>query len=152
MQSYYPSGKPEEEPPLLVANWMHASCENRTIEVLDDHLSLLQSAVSPKRSLRLERRSKPRYKHPFPARIWVVDIDDHVFCLECNVDNMSSTGLLLRAPLRVKISTDISLVVRVLDGSVGNVNAGITGTVVRDELYSDGSRGIAIKILKHCLL
>jgi hypothetical protein len=131
---------------------MQASCEKRTIEVLDDHLSLLQPGVSPRRSLRLERRSKPRYTHPFPARVWVFDIDDRVFCLECDVDNMSSTGLLLRAPLKLKISADISLVVRVLDGSVGNVNAGIKGTVVRDERYSDGSRGIAVKILKHCLL
>jgi hypothetical protein len=82
----------------------------------------------------------------------VVDIEDQVFCLDCHVDNMSSTGLLLKAPLKLRISADISLVVRVLDGSVGNVNAGITGTVIRDQIYPDGSRGIAIKILKHCLL
>ena len=85
-------------------------------------------------------------------QLHIEDLREGLRVLDISEQRMSSTGLLLRAPLRVKISTDISLVVRVLDGSVGNVNAGITGTVVRDELYSDGSRGSAIKILKHCLL
>jgi hypothetical protein len=152
MRTYYPYGKPREIAHCWWLNWMQASCEKRTIEVLDDHLRLLEPSVSPRRSLRLERRSKPRYNYSFPARVWVVDIEDQVFCLDCHVDNMSSTGLLLKAPLKLRISADISLVVRVLDGSVGNVNAGITGTVIRDQIYPDGSRGIAIKILKHCLL
>ena len=62
---------------------------------------------------------------------------------------MSATGLYLRLPRRMKFSSTISLVVRLLNGPVEGMVAAIKGTVMRDELKSDGHRGIGIRIVEH---
>jgi hypothetical protein len=49
----------------------------------------------------------------------------------------------------MKFSSTISLVVRLLNGPVEGMVAAIKGTVMRDDLKSDGYRGIGIRIVEH---
>jgi hypothetical protein len=49
----------------------------------------------------------------------------------------------------MKFSSSISLVVRLLNGPVEGMVAAIKGTVMREELKSDGHRGIGIRITQH---
>lgn len=123
-------------------------CEQRANFILDCHLRTSSPAFRT-RNTRLERRSKPRSDDLLPARVWGVDIDDQPFSLDCHLDNMSASGLYLRLPRRMKFSSSISLVVRLLNGPVEGMVAAIKGTVTREELESDGHRGIGIRIVEH---
>ena len=123
-------------------------CEQRANFVLDCHLRTSNASFRA-RSTRLERRSKPRSHDLLPARVWGVDIDDQPFSLDCHLDNMSASGLYLRLPRRMKFSSSISLIVRLLNGPVEGMVAAIKGTVMREELKSDGHRGIGIRIVEH---
>jgi hypothetical protein len=49
----------------------------------------------------------------------------------------------------MKFSSSISLVVRLLTGPDEGMVAAIKGTVMREELNSDGHRGIGIRITEH---
>jgi hypothetical protein len=126
-------------------------CEQRATYVLDCHLSLPNTAFHTQRGP-VERRSKPRSNDMLPARVWAVDIDDQPFSLDCHLDNISASGLFLRLPRRMKSSSSISLVVRLLTGPDDGMVAAIKGTVMREELESDGHRGIGIRITEHKFL
>ena len=90
-------------------------CEQRANYILDCHLRLPNATFRTQREL-VERRSKPRSDDMLPARVWGVDIDDQPFSLDCHLDNISASGLFLRLPRRMKFSSSISLVVRLLTG------------------------------------
>jgi Tfp pilus assembly protein PilZ len=126
-------------------------CEQRANYILDCHLRL-PSAPFRARPEPVERRSKPRSNDVLPARVWGVDIDDQPFSYDCHLDNISASGLFLRLPRRMKFSSSISLVVRLLNGPVDGTVAAIKGTVMREELKSDGHRGIGIRITEHKFL
>ena len=124
---------------------MFAICEQRATEVLDGHLYLLDPAVVlTKRSKRYERRGKQRLTDSLPARVWAIDIDGEVLSLDCRMQNISGSGVYLSMSQRLKLYSEISLVVRLLNGS--GMFAAIRGKVLRDDLLSDGSRGIAVGI------
>jgi Tfp pilus assembly protein PilZ len=123
-------------------------CEQRANYILDCHLRLPNTALRT-RPETVERRSKPRSNDVLPARVWGVDIDDQPFSYDCHLDNISASGLFLRLPRRMKFSSSISLVVRLLNGPIEGAVAAITGTVMREELKSDGHRGIGIRITEH---
>jgi hypothetical protein len=96
-----------------------------------------------------ERRAKPRSHDLLPARVWGVDIDDQPFSIDCHLDNMSASGLYLLLPRSMKFSSTVSLVVRLLNGPVDGMVTAIKGTVMREDLKSDGHRGIGIRIVEH---
>ena len=123
-------------------------CEQRASYILDCHLRMPNVAFRTHRTPD-ERRSKPRSNDVLPARVWGVDIDDQPFSLDCHLDNISASGLFLRLPRRMKFSSSISLVVRLLNGPVEGMVAAIKGTVMREELKSDGRRGVGIRITEH---
>ena len=123
-------------------------CEQRSNYILDCHLRMPTAAFRPHRSP-VERRSKPRSNDVLPARVWGVDIDDQPFSLDCHLDNISASGLYVRLPRRMKFSATISLVVRLLNGPDEGTVAAIKGTVMREEIESDGHRGIGIRIVEH---
>ena len=130
---------------------MHAICEQRATEFLDIHLPFKGSSSSSFRDVETsERRSKPRLNDSLPARVWGIDTDGEVFGFDSPVDNISASGLFLRIPCQLQISSQISLVVRLINAS--GVMAAIKGKVLRDELQLDGSRGIAVKITDHRFL
>lgn len=122
--------------------------EQRANYILDCHLR------TPNDGFRIppepvERRSKPRSHEVLPARVWGVDSDDLPFSMDCHLDNISASGLYLRLPRSMKFSSSISLVVRLLSGHDEGIVAAIKGTVAREELKSDGHRGIGIRIVEH---
>jgi hypothetical protein len=130
---------------------MSAIFEKRTDEFLDGHLHFMQRASSSFRDVELhERRRKPRLNDSLPARVWGIDNDGEMFGFDARVDNMSSSGLFLKISRPLKVSSQISLVVRLINGS--GVMAAIKGKVLRDEPQLDGSRGIAVKITEHRFL
>ena len=126
-------------------------CEQRANYILDCHLRLPNTAFRAQRTP-VERRSKPRSHDVLPARVWGVDIDDQPFSYDCQLDNISASGLFLRLPRRMKFSSSISLVVRLLNGPDESTVAAIKGTVMREELKSDGDRGIGIRITEHTFI
>lgn len=130
---------------------MAAVFEQRASEVLDGHLPFLNPLVSTFRSRgKRERRGKPRLSDSLPARVWGIDCEGEMVSLDCRLDNLSASGLFLRVPCRIKLRSQISLVVRLLDGS-GSM-AAIKGKVLREEPQLDGSRGIAVRITEHRFL
>ena len=62
---------------------------------------------------------------------------------------MSASGVYLRMPRRMKFSSAISLVVRLLSGPLEGKSAAIKGTVIRDESCPDGHSGVGIRIIEH---
>ena len=130
---------------------MHAICEQRATEFLDGYLQFMDSAgFSSRDTKRFERRRKPRLDDSLPVRVWGIDSDGEMLSLDSLLDNISSSGLFLRIPSRLKISSQVSLVVRLLNGS--SVMAAIRGKVLRDDPQLDGSRGIAVMITEHRVL
>jgi hypothetical protein len=81
--------------------------------------------------------------------VWGVDSEDQPFSFDCNVENISGSGVYLRMPRRMKFSSAISLVVRLLNGPVEGATAAIKGIVIRDQVETDGHRGIGIRIVEH---
>src|ERR1044071_5796912 len=122
-------------------------CEQRANYILDFHLPTAKSTFHPRR-LPVERRAKPRSSQSLPARVWGVDIDDQPFSFDCHLDNMSASGVYLRMPRRMKFSSAISLVVRLLNGPLAGMSAAIKGTVIRDELKPDGHRGVGVRSIE----
>jgi hypothetical protein len=128
---------------------MSAICEQRANEVLDGHLHFLNPiSFAFRGAQRRERRGKPRLSDRLPARVWGIDAEGEMLSLDCQLDNLSSSGLYLRLPWQLKLSSQISLVVRLVSGAT----AAIRGKVLRDEPQLDGSRGIAVKITEHRIL
>jgi len=123
-------------------------CEQRANYILDGHLPIVEASfLTP--TATLERRAKPRSNDALPARAWGVDINDQPFSCDCLLENISASGIYLRLPRRMKFSSAISLVVRLLNAPVDGMVAAIKGTVIRDETESDGHRGLGIRIIEH---
>jgi hypothetical protein len=130
---------------------MSAVFEQRANEFLDAHLPLLAPVTFALPGLaKRDRRGKPRLNDPLPARVWGIDSEGELVGFDCLLDNLSSSGLFLKIPKSLKLSSQISLVVRLLNGS--GLMAAIKGKVLRDEPQLDGSRGIAVRITEHQLL
>jgi Tfp pilus assembly protein PilZ len=130
---------------------MYAICEQRATEFLDGYLAFIDSPSPSVHEVKFfERRRKPRLNDSLPVRIWGIDTNDEVLSFDSHLDNISSSGLFLRIPRQLKISSQISLVVRLINDS--GVMAAIRGRVLRDEPQLDGSRGIAVKITEHSFL
>lgn len=127
-------------------NTMH--CEQRANYVLDPHLPLTESMLH-RLPAHFERRSKPRSTGALSARVWGVDSEDHPFSFDCQLDNISASGLYLRSPRKMKFFAAISLVVRLTHGPFQGMSAAIKGTVIRHEREPDGEAGIAIRIVEH---
>jgi Tfp pilus assembly protein PilZ len=130
---------------------MSAVFEQRACEILDGHLQFLSPVALKSQGLRRrDRRGKPRLDDSLPARVWGIDIEGEMVSFDGHLDNLSSTGLFVRIPWQLKLSSQISLVVRLLNGS--GAMAAIRGKVLRDEPQLDGSRGIAVRITEHSFL
>jgi len=122
--------------------------EQRLNYILDGHLPIGVSVFRTRRPP-VERRAKPRSNDALPARVWGVDIEDQPFSFDCLVDNISGSGIYLRMPRRMKFSSAISLVVRLINGPGERAAAAIKGIVIRDQMESDGHRGVGISIVEH---
>ena len=94
----------------------------------------------------VERRSKPRVKESFPARMCGVDSHDLPFNIDCSLDNISSTGLYLRVPRQMERGCEVRLIVHLLRAPTSGATAVILGEILRDEPQYDGRHGLAVAI------
>ena len=92
-----------------------------------------------------ERRAKPRIAESLPVTVWGVDSTDHLFRLDCFVDNISDGGLYLQMSREMNACASISLVVQV-EGPRGKSKAALKGRVLRIERKDDGCYGVAVGI------
>ena len=99
-----------------------------------------------------ERRQKARIKEAFPARVWGVDSGDLPFNVDGEVENISSTGVYLKAPKNVNVGSEVKLIVHFLSGPTSGVTASLQGRILRSESRDDGKHGLAIAISKHRFL
>jgi hypothetical protein len=118
----------------------------RSIDTLESHLRRTQAPFLDAPLHADERRTKNRFTHRLPARVWGVDIEHEAFGLDCAIENISSAGVYLRIPRQMKSASEVGLVVHLLDGPHGKATAAIRGKVLRIELQSDESYGVAIAI------
>jgi hypothetical protein len=135
-----------------VTTQMTMQCEQRANYTLDLQIPFVESTLLPRRRRKMERRVKPRSSQALRARAWGVDIDDHPFSIDCDLDNISSSGLYLRIPRRMRFSSALSLVVRLLNGPHERMSAAIRGTVIREHLEADGTRGVGVRIVDHSFI
>ena len=136
-----------------VKDMMLVSPEQRANEILEVHLRKVHptTQTSPVEH-KSDRRYAKRLEQTLYARVWGVNSEDEPFSLECDVENISASGLFLKTSGRIGTHVNVSLVVRLLGGNRGRRSAAIVGTVMRDDPQPDGSRGIAIKITRHRFL
>lgn len=118
------------------------NCEQRSTFSLETHLPF--PSQSPSHSRSYERRAKARSIERLPARVWGVDAEDRAFSLDCEVENISSSGVYISLNCEIKFFSRISLVVHLLRGRAGGVTAGIRGKVVRVVDQIDGRCGVAV--------
>ena len=129
---------------------IHLQSEQRADQCLEAHLPFPRAHYGKPR-LALERRGKSRSSKLLHARVWGVDINGQAFVNDCQVTNISSSGVYLTLPRAMAFSSDISLAVR-LKGADGNVTAAIKGTVVRVETRPNLQHGIAVKTSRYSFL
>jgi|SRR6185437_13337271 len=96
----------------------------------------------------LERRAKPRIRHPFSTTVTGVDAHGSEFSLEVGLENISSGGLYLRIPREVRSGETLNVLVRFSNGKPGGTAAVIAG-VLRVEPGVDGLNGIAMAIKQY---
>jgi hypothetical protein len=94
----------------------------------------------------IERRRKARIRDPFPTNAWGVDVRGRAFELEAGLENMSSSGLYLRMPRRMKLGDDLNLRIRFSNGIEAGATALLRGRVLRVEPGVDGLIGTALAI------
>ncbi len=99
-----------------------------------------------------ERRRKPRIYEPFPTRAWGTDADGEVFEVDCELNNISSSGLHLCAGKQMKVGADLSVVIKFMNGDDAGATALLLCQVLRDELQGDGGHGLAIAVKEHHFL
>jgi hypothetical protein len=118
----------------------------RSIDALENHLRCTQAPFLSPPLEADERRTRDRFTHRLPARVWGVDIEHEAFGVDCAIENISSAGVYLRIPCQMKSASDVGLVVHLLDGPHGSATAAIRGKVLRIEPQTDESYGVAIAI------
>jgi hypothetical protein len=91
-----------------------------TMEVNDSLEHSVERFAKPdgpfRRASGLERRTKPRVREHFPARILGADCGALPFIIDCVLDNMSSTGLYLRMPRQMPKGGEVKVIVHLLNG------------------------------------
>src|ERR1044072_4931486 len=96
---------------------MAAVFEQRASEVLDGYLPDFNPLVSTFLNKGRKRRGNPRLSDSMPARVWGIDREGEMVSLDCRVENLSSSGLFLRMPCKIKLRSQISWRVRLWKGS-----------------------------------
>jgi len=119
-----------------------------TASSLDLHIdSMLPSRkVLPFRSKLQERRNKTRINERFPARIWGDDQVQTPLNMEGTLDNISATGLYLKACKSFDAGSEVRIIVQLFSGQTSGVTASVQGRILRSELHTDGKYGMAVAI------
>jgi hypothetical protein len=117
---------------------------------LHDHLVTNVALAEPHpATICSERRTRPRLNKTLPATVWGVDAMGDPFRLECYVQNISGSGLLITVPRRIKQGSRLNLVVRLFCGPKEGATAALKGSVVRSAPQTGESSEVAIAIREH---
>jgi hypothetical protein len=103
----------------------------------------------------IERHGAVRVAIPFPATVRGMDQTGDRFTLDTILDNLSSTGLYLRIAQPVERGARLFVVVRLAIASAHQIPAAcvaVQGAVLRAELRSDGTCGVAVAFTRHRFL
>jgi hypothetical protein len=116
---------------------------------LDLHLDGMRSDIEtiPLRSVAQERREKTRIREAFPARICGIDPANQPLNINGVLDNISATGMYVRALKTVDTNSDVRVIVHLFRGQTSGVTADVRGRILRSELQAD-EYGLAIAISK----
>jgi hypothetical protein len=99
-----------------------------------------------------DRRSKSRIEDMFPAKMRGIATDGQVISESCVVQNMSATGLYVRAQHALSLGSDLEVIVQLFVAEETGSTIQTTGKVVRVERLRDGSHGLAMVISRHRFL
>jgi hypothetical protein len=107
---------------------------------LDLHLEGMRSdkETIPFRSAAQERREKTRIREAFPARICGIDPASQPFNINGVLDNISATGMYVRALKTVDSNSEVRVIVHLFSGQTSGVTADVQGRILRSELQPDG--------------
>ena len=102
-----------------------------------------------------ERRFDPRVSQPFPARLWGVDVEGRAIKEDTVLENFSAGGLYLRIVRRVQAGASVFVAARLSTGPPVGIPALrliARGVVVRTEMQTDGTCGVAVKFSRRRVL
>src|SRR6266436_5269145 len=139
-----------EIPPLIKI----AVDSKTTLKTLSGEFKLCREplCVQASKSRIVERRTRPRIHEPFPTSAWGKDAEGQKFSVDCELDNISSTGLYLLLPMKMKLDAEVSLVIKFLDRQGSGARALVHCRSLRGEPDPDGRYGIAMTITEHHFL
>jgi hypothetical protein len=105
-------------------------------------------------SLLPEKRTKPRINCDYPATVQGLNGRGEKFVEEARVINLSSSGALLVTKYSISNEAEVQLKVSLATGlpEWGTSTLVTSGTVVRNELQSEGAIGIAVKFQEYKFL
>lgn len=99
-----------------------------------------------------ERRRKARIYGPFSAVVRGVDARGQLFKTIATVENLSVAGTYLRMAEQVENGAKIFLVAQISQNKAKTAaKVAVKGIVSRVETKPDGTRGVAVDILRHRL-
>lgn len=124
--------------------------EKRSDHLLE-HQLLASGATASDLPVGSERRATMRIKQQFPVRIWGVDSGDLPFNLDCVVENISSSGVLVHMARTMRTGSDVRMIVHLETPSRRGATVALFGSVVRSEQLDDG-HGVAVEIARHKIL
>ncbi len=120
------------------------------------HLTLDDQVVAPVAPFPAmeERRRSQRVGMAFPVTVRGVDALGTPFTLHTVLDNMSACGLYLRLPRPVVPGIRLFAVVRIcmFSDTINAPSVAVSGLVLRTEIHSDDTYGIALHFDRHRFL
>ena len=110
--------------------------------------------TTPKNGDIFERRLRPRCKCDYSARIRGRDEDGNLFQVDGKATNLSRNGVYLIVNRDIPKGMELSIRIAFPTGSLelGTSKLVVRGTVVRGELFSEKTYGIAVKFDKYRFL
>ena len=101
-----------------------------------------------------DRRINGRVVIPYPARFFGVDIDGRFFKETTHVENISACGVYMRLKKGVRLMSRVGVAVRLSYGPTTEpaLRLATRGIVVRTEVLTDGTFGVAIEFLRRRML
>jgi hypothetical protein len=94
----------------------------------------------------VERRAKPRILQPFPTKVRGKKSTGEIFEIDCAVDNISSSGVYLRLPVKLESGSQLELVIKFENGHGTGATARLLCQVLRNERQREGLYGLAMGI------
>jgi hypothetical protein len=128
---------------------MRSAANPRTLTLSEEINLCTDELAGGAREVTKERRSKPRIKIRFPTRAWGVDVGGKSFDIDCNLENVSSTGLYLRLARRVARDAHLNILIIFSHSARGGATAMLECETLRNEPHTDGQYGLAMRV-KSC--